>query len=221
MASKLTSGAPEPASLAEKAYQTLLDRLVMLEIAPGEPMNEQQLTVDLEMGRTPIREALKRLETDHLVDNYPRQGTFASRIDIGDLAFVSEMRLILEPHAAFRAAKDAPAANRVAMAELANQISALVAKETTKQDLLHFDLGVHRAIYDALDNPYLKETLVRLDNLATRLWMSVIDRVPVVANHVEEHVALLGSIVEGRAEDAAEIAREHVQSFEKAVRAAL
>lgn len=221
MASKPVIGAPEATSLAEKAYQILLDRLVMLEIAPGEPMNEQQLAADLEMGRTPIREGLKRLETDHLVDNYPRQGTFASRIDIGDLAFVSEMRLILEPHAAFRAAKDASAASRATLADLSQQISALVGNDTTKQDLLHFDLGVHRAIYDSLDNPYLKETLVRLDNLATRLWMSVIDRVPVVTNHIEEHVALLGAIVDGRSEEAAEIAREHVQSFEKAVRAAL
>ncbi|MEY4436949.1 MAG: hypothetical protein RL100_413 [Actinomycetota bacterium] len=209
------------ASLAEQAYQILLDRLVMLEIQPGDPMNEQQLASDLDMGRTPIREALKRLETDHLVDNYPRQGTFASRIDIGDLAFVSEMRLVLEPHAAFRAAKDASEANREAMSALAKQIAPLVAENTPKQDLLHFDLGVHRSIYKALDNPYLQETLVRLDNLATRLWMSVLDRVPVVANHVEEHVALLGAIVEGRAEEAAEIARDHVQSFEKVVRAAL
>lgn len=216
-----SSNAGGNGSLADKAYQTLLDRLVMLEIEPGAPMNEQQLATDLQMGRTPVREALKRLETDHLVDNYPRQGTFASRIDIRDLAFVSEMRLILEPHAAFVAARNASQANREAMATLARQIVPLLAGTTDKQQLLNLDLGVHRAIYRSLENPYLQETLVRLDNLATRLWMSVIDRVPIVDDHVQEHVTLLAAIVEGRAEEAREIALEHVASFEKAIRATL
>ena len=47
-------------SLAEHAYQLLKDRLIMLEIRPGEPINDGQLAADLGVGRTPVREALKR-----------------------------------------------------------------------------------------------------------------------------------------------------------------
>lgn len=208
-------------SLAEQAYLVLRDRLVMLDIAPGSPMNEQQLSLELEMGRTPIRESLKRLEIDHLVVSYPRQGTFASRIDIGDLAAISEMRLVLEPHAAERAAYDASAESRAILAAWADEIRQFTKLDYQNRELIELDLSVHRAIYQTLDNPYMQETLIRLDNLATRLWLSVLDRVPSVAHHVAEHVELIEAIVAGDGAKAAAITREHIVNFETAVRAAL
>lgn len=208
-------------SLAEQAYLILRDRLVMLDIAPGSPMNEQQLALELDMGRTPIRESLKRLEIDHLVVSYPRQGTFASRIDIGDLAAISEMRLVLEPHAAERAANDATAESRAILSDWADEIRQFTRLDYQNRELIELDLSVHRAIYQTLDNPYLQETLVRLDNLATRLWFSVLDRVPSVAHHVAEHVELIEAIVDGNGKKAADITREHIINFEKTVRAAL
>ena len=94
-------------SLAEQAYRQLRDRLIMLEIRPGDPINDGALAAELGVGRTPVREALKRLESDHLVVSYPRRGTFATIVDITELADVSEIRELLEPHAARRAAKTA------------------------------------------------------------------------------------------------------------------
>ena len=80
----------------------------MLEIAPGDPLNEGQLAAELGFGRTPLREALKRLETDHLVVSYPRRGTFATIVDITELAAISEVRQLLEPLAARKAALNTP-----------------------------------------------------------------------------------------------------------------
>src|SRR5690625_1687304 len=79
-------------SLSARAYRILLDRLIMLDIQPGEPSMEKQLAEEMGVGRTPLREALKRLESDHLVVTYPRRGTFASQVDVTDLAHVSEVR---------------------------------------------------------------------------------------------------------------------------------
>ena len=56
----------EAPSQAEAAYRQLRDKLIMLEIRPGEPINEGQLAAELGFGRTPVREAIKRLEVDHL-----------------------------------------------------------------------------------------------------------------------------------------------------------
>jgi hypothetical protein len=61
-------------SLAETAYRVLQDRLLTLEIRPGDPLNDEALARDLGFGRTPVREALKRLEMDRLVVTYPRRG---------------------------------------------------------------------------------------------------------------------------------------------------
>lgn len=208
-------------SLADQAYAILRDRLVMLEIAPGEPMNEQLLAAELGMGRTPIRESLKKLETEHLVDSYPRQGTFASRIDIGDLAAISEIRVILEPQAAYKAALEASPEQRASLNQLARGLESSATKPARSNDLLAYDLSVHRAIYRAVENTYFRETLERLDNLATRIWISVLDRLPDVARHVEDHVALLDAIVAGESQKAYDLAREHILSFEQSVRATL
>src|SRR5258707_13041200 len=91
-------------SNADLAYQLIRERLVMLDIRPSEPINDEGLARQLGFGRTPGREALKRLERDRLVMAYPRPGTFATTVDITDLAHIQEIRRPLEPAGAARAA---------------------------------------------------------------------------------------------------------------------
>ncbi|GAA1361429.1 GntR family transcriptional regulator [Arthrobacter rhombi] len=216
----MTSVAAGQESLAERAYLQLRDRLIMLAIAPGDPINEGLLAAELDIGRTPIREALKRLETDHLVVSYPRRGTFATIVDITELAAISEMRQLLEPLAARKAALHAPGALRRHLAQTAAEIEALDASRERKT-LMEYDLEVHRSIYRATENHHLQETLVRLDNLATRIWCLVLDRLPGVVEHIHEHAELLHAIVDGDADRAERLASEHVAHFEASVRAIL
>ncbi len=208
-------------TLAERAYRELRDRLVMLDIAPGAPINEQALAVELGIGRTPIRESLKLLELDHLVVSYPRRGTFASPVDITELAAVSEMRLVLEPLAARRAALSATSKGRAALCAKAVQIERMEASNGTSRALMEYDLDVHRLIYAATGNVHLEETLVRLDNLATRIWCSVFDRLPTIDEHVREHVDLMRAIASGNADRAAVLADRHTGAFEASIRRVL
>src|ERR1700716_1756260 len=97
-------GAPREL-LADRAYVELRDRIVTLRIPPGAPIDEDQVGDDLQMGRTPVREAIKRLALENLVAVSPRRGTFASEINITDLAHISDVRMQLEGHAAYRAAQ--------------------------------------------------------------------------------------------------------------------
>jgi DNA-binding GntR family transcriptional regulator len=210
-----------PASLADRAYEGIRDRLVMLDIRPGDPLNDDALAQELGTGRTPVREALKRLEGDRLVVAYPRRGTFATAVDITDLAHISEIRAQLEPLAASRAASAASATTRARLADLAEDIAGLEARISDRRELLRRDVQVHREIYRAAGNPYLEDILVRQDNLATRIWCVFLDRLPAIAGHVGEHVGLLEAIVAGEAEKAGRLALEHVVGFERAVRAVL
>jgi DNA-binding GntR family transcriptional regulator len=221
IAPQLSSPTTVPASLADRAYEAIRDRLVMLDIRPGEPLNDDALAQDLGAGRTPVREALKRLEGDRLVVAYPRRGTFATAVDITDLAHISEIRAQLEPLAAARAARTASAATRAHLSVLAADITELGAAVSDQRELLRRDVQVHRDIYSAAGNPHLEDILVRQDNLATRIWCLFLDRLPAIAGHVGEHVALLEAIVDGEAEKAAQLALEHVVGFERAVRAVL
>jgi DNA-binding GntR family transcriptional regulator len=205
-------------SLTDLAYLLLRDRLVMLEIKPGEPINEDRLRAECNLGRTPIREALKRLEQERLVVAYPRRGTFATDVNISDLSHISEVRRTLEPLAAAAAAERATSEDRAALTELRSQLdTATPSGDNT--ELLRTDVGVHRAIYRCVHNPFLEDTLVSYDNLATRIWCVFLPRLSGMAGHVDEHGPLLTAIVEGDAEKASELATQHVVGFERAIRA--
>ncbi|MEV6028450.1 GntR family transcriptional regulator [Streptomyces sp. NPDC052036] len=211
----------EELSLAERAYRAIRDRLVMLEIRPGAPINEEQLAQSLGVGRTPVREALKRLQYERLITTYPRRGTFATDVNITDLAHISEVRQELEPLAAAQAARRATPTDRTTLTALRRQLKAADPRRQDAAGLMHLDLQVHRAIYAATHNPYLEDTLVRHDNLATRIWCLFVDRLSDMAGHVGEHGPLIEAIVVGDPEKAARLARSHVEGFEQAIREAI
>ncbi|ADI04674.1 transcriptional regulator, GntR family protein [Streptomyces bingchenggensis BCW-1] len=211
----------EELSLAERAYRAIRDRLVMLEIRPGAPINEDQLAQALGVGRTPVREALKRLQYERLIATYPRRGTFATDVNITDLAHISEVRQELEPLAAAQAARRATAADRATLTAVRRELEIVDPRRQDATELMHLDLSVHRAIYAATHNPYLEDTLVRHDNLATRIWCLFIDRLSDMAGHVAEHGPLIDAIVSGDPDQAAQLARSHVEGFERAIRGAI
>jgi DNA-binding GntR family transcriptional regulator len=209
-------------SLSERAYVAIQDKLIMLEIPPMAPVDEVSLVEELEVGRTPVREALKRLEVDRLVVSYPRRGTFATAVDITDLAYISEIRTQLEPLAARRAAEGAGGASlRDGLGELAEATDALDVTALDRDELMRWDMRVHRSIYRASGNPHLEDTLIRYDNLATRIFCLFLDRMAGFDRHVGEHAGLLRAIAGGDGELAATLAHEHVIGFEKAVRAVI
>jgi DNA-binding GntR family transcriptional regulator len=206
-------------SFADQAYLVVQDKLIMLDIRPNEAIVESELAAQLKLGRTPVREALKRLETDRLVVSFPRRGTFAAGVDVADLRHISQIRVNLEPVAARAAADNTSAAVRGHLLELADRTDALEIGTIDRHELMRWDLRVHRAIYRATGNPHLEDVLIRYDNLATRIFCLFLDQLPTVGRHVGEHSELLRTIANGDGEAAADIALKHVTGFEEAIRA--
>jgi DNA-binding GntR family transcriptional regulator len=212
--------APPRELLADRAYVELRDRIVTLRIAPGAPIDEDLLGRELEMGRTPVREAIKRLALENLVTVFPRRGTFASEINITDLADISDVRTVLEGHAAYRAAERITDAQRQELEELLDELAHSAGSDDVEA-LMALDARVHRFIYRCTGNPYLEETLGRYFNLSLRIWHLVIDRLPHLFARVHEHDDLLRAIAAGEAVRAREIVAEHISIFEHEIRAAL
>jgi DNA-binding GntR family transcriptional regulator len=206
--------------LADRAYVELRDRIVSLRVAPGAPIDEDQLGVELEMGRTPVREAIKRLALENLVTVFPRRGTFASEINITDLAHISDVRAQLEGHAAFRAAERITDAQRAELEELLEELGRSQGSDDLEA-LMALDARVHRFIYRCAGNPYMEETLGRYFNLSLRIWHLVLDRLPHLFARVHEHDDVLHAIAAGKAKLAREILAEHVATFEREIRAVL
>ncbi|MBV9606722.1 MAG: GntR family transcriptional regulator [Solirubrobacterales bacterium] len=206
--------------LADRAYRALRDRLVTLRIPPGAPIDEDAIGRELKMGRTPVREAIKRLALENLVTVFPRRGTFASEINITDLAHISDVRGQLEGHAAFRAAQRITDSQKAELAGLMIELDVRRGAEEL-ESLMELDATVHRFIYRCAGNPFLEETLDRYLNLSLRIWYLVIDRLPHLFARVHEHEEVLMAIAGGQAERAREILAHHIATFEQEIRAVL
>lgn len=213
----MQDGAP---TLSATAYEALTRRLVLLDIAPGEPINERALMDELGVGRTPVREALKRLESDHLVTTRPRRGTFASRVDITTLVEIAEVRQSLEPLAAALAARRADDADTERFRELQDALASLT-DTISPRDVMNLDLQVHRAIYAAAHNGHLESILTRYGNLATRIWSVAAPQLTDVETHVLEHTALLDAVTSGEADRAQSLMIRHMDDFESRIRTVL
>ena len=206
--------------LADRAYRELRDRLVTLRIAPGAPIDEDLIGRELKMGRTPVREAIKRLALENLVTVFPRRGTFASEINITDLAHVSDVRTQLEGHAAYRAAQRITEAQREELTGLLDELQASRGNDDLAA-LMELDARVHRFIYRCAANPFLEETLGRYFNLSLRIWYLVIDRLPHLFARVHEHQDVLLAISAGEAETARDTLVGHIDTFEQEIRSVL
>ena len=202
-------------SQSELAYRRILERIVSLEMPPGSVVNEAKLREDLGIGRTPIREALQRLARENLVRSIPHRGTFVTDVNITDLARITEVRVVLEAHAARLAAEKLSAADRAAIAGLLELVGGRV---TDPRELMRLDQLIHRTVYRAARNPFLEATLERYFNLSLRLWYLVLDREVRLREAVDEHVELLRAILAGDGDLAETIMRKHVTGFEREIR---
>lgn len=207
-------------SLAQFAYEELREQLITLELPPGQPLHEAELGKSLGVGRTTIREAFRRLECDYLIVSYPRRGTFATNVDLAELSEVTEVRILLEPLAARRAAKSASPQLREEIRQRADFLDKLD-PSTDERTLMRHDMAVHRLIYQAAGNSRLEEMLVRYDNLATRIWCYLLDKLPSVASHIKENAALLRAIADGDEARASSLAEDNITEFETVVRKVL
>jgi DNA-binding GntR family transcriptional regulator len=206
--------------LADRAYVQIRDRIITLRIPPGAPIDEDRLGEAFEMGRTPVREAVKRLALENLVTVFPRRGTFASEINITDLTHISDVRMVLEAHAAARAAERITDAQRAELEALLVELSRSKGSDDGEA-LMALDARLHRFIHRCSGNPYLEETLGRYFNLSLRIWHLVIDRLPHLFARVHEHEDVLLAIADGDAARASEILIEHIATFEREIRTVL
>jgi DNA-binding GntR family transcriptional regulator len=202
-------------SLADKAYHEIRGLIVSLELAPGALIDERELIERLEIGRTPVREALRRLAHERLVEVYPRRGMFVTGVDVRELARLSEVRELLEPEAARLAAERATDTDREHLSLLMTELDAGL--DAGGSELMDLDERIHRAVYRAAHNDLLEATLEQYYALALRIWSIALDRAHELEEAVEAHRALLEAIQAGDGERAADTMRAHVQDFEQAM----
>jgi DNA-binding GntR family transcriptional regulator len=212
--------AADARSLSDQAYYRIRELIVSLELPPGSIVNERDLMSRLELGRTPVREALRTLAREGLVEVYPRRGIFVSSVNVRDLAALSDVRVELETFAARLAAQRRTADDLVECEALLVELDR-TADEHDERTLIDLDQRLHRHVYRCTHNPFLERTLNEYYVLTLRIWFLALDRVARLESAVHEHRTLLEAIRDGDPAAADAAMRRHVEGFERAIRAVL
>jgi DNA-binding GntR family transcriptional regulator len=211
--------APVSALIAERAYLELRDRIVTLRLPPGTVLREDDLMAELGIGRTPLREAIKRLALERFVAVQPRRGTYVTAVDAASIVHITEVRAELEGYAAGLAARRMDAGARRAALALLAEVERL-GREEDHGALMRLDRRIHGFTWEASGNPYLVDTLERYFSLSLRVWYLVLDRVPGLGHAVHDQTELLQALADRDAGRARTLMRDHVLAFQREILAA-
>lgn len=207
-------------SLTRQAYQRLRDLIVALQLQPGAVINEPALMDQLQVGRTPLREAIQRLAGEGLVVLRPRRGAFVAGLSLLDLQQIFEMRCVIEGYAASLAAERATPADLAAMTAALDQLDRASAAGNP-QAFIDVDRAFHRALARAAHNRFLENTLGRMYNLNLRLWYLALDKIGPMQEAVQEHRRVLDAIARRDGRQAEAAIRAHITDFQARIKALL
>lgn len=158
---------------ANSAYLRLERMIVTLDLAPRAIFSEATLVEKVRMGRTPVREAIQRLEQDGLLLVRPRAGIMIARIEATDFLKVLELRRVLEPMLVDAATRYATAEHR-AKISMCNSMMAESVNANNVKLYLDADKMFDQLLIDAAGNSFLKKILEPLQTHARRFWFHYI-----------------------------------------------
>ena len=200
-------------SRSEAAYRIIKEKIVTLQLPPASLLNEADLMTELDLGRTPIREALQRLALENLVVILPRRGTIVADLNMSDLQKIFEIRLELEVLAVCLAAERATPAQIAVMEALFAEADEIIQQGDYHQ-LIHLDHQAHRLLAQAAHNEFLEETLERMYTHILRLWYVSLHKVSRLAEAIAEHRDIIAAVKSGDSYRAAQIMRAHIIGFQ-------
>lgn len=208
--------------LSEQAYRRIKEKIITLDLAPSSVIDEQELMEELGLGRTPIREALQRLDSEGLVTIVPRRGTFVADISVTDLQKIFELRIILEGFCARVAAQRITDDQIIGMEKVLRSLNELEQVENGKAvALMDVDRQFHELLYRAANNEFLADTLGRFYDLSLRLWYLVLNRLGDVHSAVKQHQKVLKALKAGDQEQAERLIQKHITQFQQSIKAVL
>jgi DNA-binding GntR family transcriptional regulator len=197
-----------------RVYETLKKRIINNELPPGMPINEANFASDLGVSKTPVREALRQLERDGLVENVPSRGSTITHITSHEIVDVFQIREIIESGAARRSAL---LGGSEALAKIRDSYADSLAHPDSEEHYVH-EWGtwedMHTAIVSSLGN-----------QLLINVYAGLIDRILRIRNYygkrltrrrffdvIQEHNTIIEAILDGKPDDAERAMRQHLQN---------
>ena len=205
------AGRPELPSgyRVEEAYRHLKTRIMSADLPPGASLNELEIAAALGTSRTPVREAIRKLEQEGLAMRYPNRGAIVTKLSMTDVLEIWQLREILEPAACALAAdridRDALARLEGTFLELRGQEMGPEAYET----FLRADVGLHGLIVDSTGNATLRSVLGMLNERIVQV--RVVTSPTRFQSAVAEHLAIVAALKARDAQEAMAAMRRHLE----------
>ena len=199
-----------PTSLNEKAYRLVEEMIVTLALEPGAIFSENELSQNISIGRTPLREALQRLAHEGLVRVMPRRGMMVTEINATEHLSLLETRRVIDRLIAQRAAERATPLQRDQLRSLAQ--SMLEAAEVQDvNEFMRIDQACDIALGIASRNTSAARAATPLHALCRRFWFAY-QNMGDLKKSAQDHNQLMIAVAEGDAE-AAIAASEHLLDY--------
>ncbi len=202
--------------LREMVYEELKKQILTGEIIPGTRMMEVELAEEMGVSRTPIREAIRKLEKEGLVTIEPRRGAYASMISTEDMVEILEVRQDLEGLAAFFAAERMQPAQMEELKSISASYNDAVTRGSM-EDMIKYDTRFHRIIVDSCHNKILVQMIEQLQELVLRFRYIYYDNFKRAENMPEEHDEILRAIQSKDKDRAREAADVHINRLKTMV----
>jgi DNA-binding GntR family transcriptional regulator len=204
--------------MADIAYRRLEEMIVRLELAPGLVISELSLCDRLDLGRTPIHEALHRLAREGLIVVMPRRGIAVSDINIGKQIKLLELRRVLEQLMSSTAAQRSDEAQRATFRRIAHDMR-LVVKRNDDRAFLKLDQELNDLLASACRNEYARAAIGLTSGLSRRFWYCHYRENADLPLAAQRHADLADAIADGDPAAAANASKkllDYIESFTKA-----
>lgn len=193
-------------SQGEAAYEALLQAIQNGQFRPGDRLREIEISTLLSLSRTPVREALRKLEAGGIVEHRPRIGAVIRTLAHTELVDLYEMRVVLERTAASMAAKHAAPAE---VDEL-HDINVAISNAQNPEEAAALNQSFHRCLHLAARNKFLLESARALNNALLLLGPTTLADVDRLKTVVEQHQEIIEAIRAGDTKAAADAAESHL-----------
>ena len=203
--------APSHGSTTDAVTNALREAILDGTLAPSTWLREDDLSRELNVSRTPVREALLRLTDEHLTVRETHRGTVVATMSIDDVLAVYMVRETLEGMAAGLAARRRPDGLVERLAAIQNEMDA-ASKHNDVDALASLNLEFHRQLRTASGNPYLDRFLVQVESAVRRFGRSTFSTPGRTKTALAEHNAIIEAIAAGDPELAESRAIDHMRA---------
>ncbi len=198
-------------------YSYIKNEIITGRLAPGSIFNEGEIASSLGLSRTPVREAVLRLAEEGYLTVIPRKGTLVSNISFTDVKEVYELRYMLEPEIAFKAAatidKELCKKWKDYFISLLNKVDTELPVQTNEEEEIDIDKLFHESIASSLNNKLINKEVSHLMDLSQRIrYLSNYKNENRYLASLQEHIAILNALIEGNKEKAMLMMKEHLKN---------